>query len=129
MNPAANSFAISSPMALRFLLLKRRRRCFIGLEPGLIFKACSVTSLGMPGMSEGFHAKMSLLARRKPMSTLSYSKESVVPMRTALPLEPLGSMGTSLAPSTGSKDLADRLGSGASLVIAASSLEAAIAVA
>ena len=30
-------------------------------------------------------------------------------MRTTLPLEPLGSMRTSLAPSIGSKDLTDRL--------------------
>ena len=48
------------------------------------------------------------------MSALSYSEESVVPMRTILPSELLGSMRTSLAPSTGSKDPADRLGSGAS---------------
>ena len=61
MNPVANSFAISSPMALHFSSLKRRRRCFTGLEPGWIFKVCSATSLGMPGISEGFHAKMSLL--------------------------------------------------------------------
>ena len=56
-----------------------------------------------------------------------------VSMRTTLPSEPLGSMRTSLAPSTGSKDLADRLGSGASSttssLMAASSLEAIIAAA
>ena len=86
MNPTTKRFAISSPMALRFSSLKRRRHCFTGLEPSLIFKACSVTSLEMPGMSEGFHAKMSLLAQRKSTSTLSYSKENVVPMRTTLPL-------------------------------------------
>ena len=100
--------------ALRFPTLKRRRRCFTGLEPGLIFKVCSVTSLRMPGMSEGFHAKMSLLPRRKSTSALSYLEESVVPMRTTLPLELLGSMRTSLVPSIGSKDPADRLGLGAS---------------
>ena len=67
------------------------------------------------------------------MSMLSYSEESVVPMRTALPLEPLGSMRTSLAPSTGSKDPANCLGSGASSAtsfpMATSSLEATIAAA
>ena len=77
--------------------------------------------------------KMSLLAQRKSPSVLFYSEESVVPMRTTLPLEPLGSMRTSLAPPIGSKDPADRLGSGASSTIsslmAASSLEATIAVA
>ena len=111
MNSAADSFTISSPMALHFSSSKQRRRCFIGLKPGLIFKVCSATSLGMPSMSKGFHAKMSLLAQRKLMSVLSYSKESVVPMHTTLPLEPLGSMRTSLVPSTGSKDPVNRLGS------------------
>ena len=37
-----------------------------------------------------------------------------MPMRTTLPSEPLGSMRTSLAPSIGLKDLADRLGLGIS---------------
>ena len=133
MNPAAKSFAISSPVALQFSSSKRRRCCFTGLEPFLIFKACSATSLGMPDMSKGLHTKMSLLARRKSASTLFYLEKSVVPMRTTLPLEPLGSRRTSLAPSRGSKDPADRLGSGASSTISSlmvmSSLEATITVA
>ena len=82
-------------------------------------------------MSEGLHAKMSLLARRKPTSALSYLEESVVLMCTTLPLELLVSMRTSLVPSTGLKDLVDWLGSGASsatsFLMAASSLEAMIA--
>ena len=65
------------------------------------------------------------------MSVLFYLEESVVPMRTTLPSGLPGSMRTSLAPSTGSKDPADRLGSGASSAtsfpMAASSLEATIA--
>ena len=65
------------------------------------------------------------------MSALSYLEESVVPMRTTLPSEPLGSLRTSLVPSIGSKDLADHLGSSASSttssLMAASSLEATIA--
>jgi len=104
MNPAANSFAISSPMALRFSSSKRRRRCFTSLESGWIFKACSATSLGMPGISEGFHAKMSLLSRRKSTSALSYSEESEVPIRTLLASELLGSTWTSLEPSAGLND-------------------------
>ena len=67
------------------------------------------------------------------MRALSYSEESVVPMRTTLPLELLGSMRTSLVPSIGSKDLADRwwlgVSSATSSLMAASSLEAMIAVA
>ena len=93
MNPAAKSFTISSTMALRFSSSKQHRRYFIGLEAGLIFKVCSVTCLGMPGMSEGLHAKMSLLAQRKSVSVLSYLEESMVPMRTTLPSELLGLRG------------------------------------
>ena len=84
-------------------------------------------------MSKGFHAKMSLLARRKPTSALSYLEESMVPMRTTLLSGLLGSMRTSLEPSASSKDLVDLLGSGASSVtsflMATSSSEATIAVA
>ena len=68
-------------------------------------------------MSEGFHAKMSLLALRKSVSALSYSEESVVPMRTTLPSKLLGSTRTSLTPSMDSKDPSDRLESGASSVV------------
>ena len=117
MNPATKSFVISSPMALRYSSSMRCRRYFIGLEPSLIFKVCLVTSLGMPGMSEGFHAKMSRLAWRKSTSVLSYMEESVLPMRTTLPSELLGSMRTSLTPSMGSKNLTDRLELGGSSVV------------
>ena len=65
------------------------------------------------------------------MSVLSYLEESVVSMCTTLPLEPLGSMRTSLAPSIGLKDLANHLGWGTSSMtsslMVASSLEATIA--
>ena len=68
----------------------------------------------MPGISEGFHAKMSLLSRRKSTSALSYSGESAVPIRTFLPSELLGSKRTSLEPSTDSNDPDDFFASGAS---------------
>ena len=89
---------------------------FHRLGAGWIFKVCSTTSLRMPSMSEGFHTKMSLFARRKSTSALSYLEESMVPMRTTLPSGLLGSMRTSLEPSAGSKDLVDLLGSSASSV-------------
>ena len=67
------------------------------------------------------------------MNALFYLEESMVPMHTTLPLGLLGSMRTSLVPSTSSKDPVDGLGSGASLatsfLMAASSLEVMIAVA
>jgi hypothetical protein len=34
--------------------LKRRRRCFTGFDPDLMFNLCSATSLGIPFMLEGF---------------------------------------------------------------------------
>ena len=133
MNLAAKSFATSSLMVLCFPLLKRRGCCFTGLEPRQIFKVCSATSLRMPGMSEGFHAKMSLLARRKLTSVFSYLEESAVQMRAILPLEQSGSMRTSLELSTSSKGPVVFLVSGASsvtsLLMAVSSPEATIAAA
>ena len=87
----------------------------------------------MPGISEGFHAKMSLLLRRTSTSALSYSEESVVPMRTILPLELLGLMRTSLESSSDSNDPVVFFTSGASLASsslrATSSLEVMIDVA
>ena len=68
----------------------------------------------MPGISEGFHAKMSLLSRRKSTSTLSYSEESAVLIQTFFPSELLGSKRTSLEPSADLNDLVDFFASGAS---------------
>ena len=67
----------------------------------------------MPGISEGFHAKMYLLSQRKSTSVLSYSEESVVPMRTIFSSELLGSTRTSLEPSADSNDPVDFFVSGA----------------
>ena len=133
MNPSAKSFTISSPIILCFSSSKRHRHYFTGLELGLIFKACLVTSLKTPSMSKGLHAKISLLARRKSASVLSYFEESMVPMHATLPSKPLGSMRTSMVPSIGLRDPSDRLGLGASSttssLMAASSLEVTIAAA
>ena len=84
MKAAAKSLAISSPMALRLSSLKRHSRCWTGLDPGKMRSSCSATSLGMPGMSDGFQAKVSLLARRKSMSACSYLVGSWEPIRTIL---------------------------------------------
>ena len=51
----------------------RRRRCLTGFEPGFNSNLCSVNSLGIPGMSAGFQAKMCLLSLRKLVSAISYS--------------------------------------------------------
>jgi hypothetical protein len=44
-------------MAQRFSSSKRCRCCFTGQAPARMSSECSATSLGMPGMSEGLHAK------------------------------------------------------------------------
>ena len=44
--------------------------CLIGLAVGETFKECSIFSRGTPGMSTGFQANTSALARRKETSTL-----------------------------------------------------------
>ena len=104
-------------------LVEAARHSFTGLEPRWIFKVCLATSLGMPGISKGFHAKMSLLSRRKSTSALSYSEESAVPMHTVLSVELLGSMRTSLEPSADLNDPVDFFASG--IFSATSSLRAA----
>ena len=72
MNPAAISFVISFLIAAFLLGENRRSRCFTGLEPSLISILCSANSLGPPGMSADFQAKISLLSQRKLVSASSY---------------------------------------------------------
>ena len=55
------------------------------LEFGWMTWECSATSLGMPGISEGLHAKMLALARRKSTSTTSYLLSRVAMIFSALP--------------------------------------------
>jgi hypothetical protein len=115
MNPAAISLWISPPMALRFSSSKRRRGYFMGRAPARISSECSATSLGMPGISEGLHAKTSAFARRKSTSTASYFGSSSEPIWTYLRASLLGSRGTDLTASAGSKLPAWRFTSGTSL--------------
>ena len=75
MNPAANSFMISFLIAAFLSGENRRSRCFTGLEPSLISILCSANSLGTPGLSAGFQAKISLLSRRKLVSASYYFAE------------------------------------------------------
>ena len=72
MNPATISFVISFLIAAFLSGENHRSRCFTGLEPLLISILCSANSLGTPGMSAGFQAKISLLSRRKLVSMSSY---------------------------------------------------------
>jgi hypothetical protein len=71
-------------MALRFSSSKWRSRWVTGLAIGWIFRECSATSLGIPGISAGLQAKTSRLARRKSTRVLSCLSGSVAPIRTCL---------------------------------------------
>jgi hypothetical protein len=103
MNPAAISSWSSSLMALRFSSSNQRRGCLTGRAPARMSNECYATSLGMPGMSEGLHAKTSAFVRRKSTSTTSYLGSSPEPIRTCLEASLLGSRGTDLTVSAGSK--------------------------
>jgi hypothetical protein len=65
--------------------LKRRRCCFTVFDPNLMFSLCSATSLGIPFMSEGFHANTSRFALRKSTSALSYLGSSVLTVKIRQP--------------------------------------------
>jgi hypothetical protein len=87
----------------------------MGRAPARTSSECSATSLGMPGMSEGLHAKTSAFVRRKSTSTASYLGSSLEPIWICLEASLLGSRGTDLTVSAGSKLPTWRFASGASL--------------
>jgi hypothetical protein len=86
--------------------LKRRRCCFTGFDPGLMFNLCSATSLGILFMPEGFHANTSRFALKKSTRALSYLGSSAVPIQSVRPSSETTASLTSLA---GSKEQAARL--------------------
>jgi hypothetical protein len=59
-------------MVLHFSSLKRPMPCLTGLNPGLMLRVWSATSLETPGMSTSLHAKTSLLRQKKSVSSPSY---------------------------------------------------------
>src|ERR1041385_4695582 len=83
-NPAACSFAISSPISLLLSSEKRLRGCLTGFDPGRMCSLCSASSLGTPGMSCGDHAKMCRYSQRNSTSSLSYLSLSPAPTTTNL---------------------------------------------
>jgi hypothetical protein len=52
-----------------------------GLVSGLIFRWCSITSLGIPGICDGSHVNTSAFAWRKATSTSSYFSSRSLAMR------------------------------------------------
>jgi hypothetical protein len=47
-------------------------------------KECSTSSLGIPSMLDGFHAKMSQFSQRKEVSTPSYAGSRLAPITAVL---------------------------------------------
>ena len=47
-------------------------------------KECSASSLGTPGMSDGFHVKMSQFSWRKEVSAPSYAESRLAPITAVL---------------------------------------------
>jgi hypothetical protein len=58
------------------------------LEPGIICRACSASSLGTPVMLDSCHAKMSWFSRRNLTSALSYLGDRFVPIEVVLAASP-----------------------------------------
>ena len=95
---ASLSLSISFTMNSCFSGACRHAFCLTGRAPGHTAKWCSITSLGTLGISDGVHANMSALARRKATSALSYLGVRLPPMVTVAPagtapepLEPMSS--------------------------------------
>ena len=57
-NPASKNLASSSPIAYLLGSENCRRACLTGLNPFWIFRLCSASLHGIPGISEGCQAKM-----------------------------------------------------------------------
>jgi hypothetical protein len=76
-------------MASRLSSAKRQRCCHFGVALGSMLSECSIRYLGTPGMSAGFHAKMSRLAQRKLMSASSYFGSRPALMVVVLLLSPV----------------------------------------
>ena len=75
MNPTANRLVIFFLIAFFLSGENHRRHCLTGFEPGFKSNLCSANSLGTPGISASFYAKISLFSMRKLVSVSSYSLE------------------------------------------------------
>ncbi|KAK8445590.1 hypothetical protein SEVIR_9G352850v4 [Setaria viridis] len=84
MNPVARTLFNSTLMASLQSWAKRRSFCLTGRAVLLRSKECSASSLGTPGISDGFHANMSKLCWRKLVSACSYFSERSTLMRAVL---------------------------------------------
>ena len=80
MNPASSNLASSSPRACRLGSEKHSNVCLTGLYPFNMFRLCSASLRGIPGISEGCQANMSQFSRRNTCSVASTVGSSCAPM-------------------------------------------------
>jgi hypothetical protein len=84
-----SSLASSFLMASRRFSAKQQRCCRLGVALGSTLSGCSISLLGTPGMSAGFHVKMSRLAQRKLTSACSYFGSRPATIMVVLLLSPI----------------------------------------
>ena len=80
MNPASSNLASSSPMACRLGFEKHQRVCLTGLNLFRMFRLCSASLRGMPGISEGCQAKMSQFSHKNSHGEASVAGFSCAPI-------------------------------------------------
>jgi hypothetical protein len=84
MNPAFSSLCSSDAIAFLLGSSNHRSGCLNDFALGSTFSACSTSSLGTPGMSEGHQVKISQRSRRNSMSVLSYAGSKFTAMEVVL---------------------------------------------
>jgi hypothetical protein len=87
--PAFSSLCNSDAIAFLLDSSNLLNGCFTGFALGSTLSACSTSSLGTPGMSDGHQAKISQRSRRNSMSALSYAGSKF----TAIDIVLFGSVG------------------------------------
>jgi hypothetical protein len=96
MNPPSNNLLTSCWMVSRLSGMYLLSFCLIVLYDGLKPNLCSITSLGISGISDICHTKTSRFSQRKAMSMTSYLASTRVLIRSFLS-GLLGSTKTSLS--------------------------------
>src|SRR3990170_4642893 len=94
--PAASSFLISSAINCYLSKACFRTFCLTGRACGQTARWCSITSLGTPGISDGYQVNTSIFARRKATSVLSYlsSRVALIVKVPSMPASPAGTFFT-----------------------------------
>jgi hypothetical protein len=88
-NPVFSSLCNSDAIAFLLGSSNCHNGCLTGFALGSTFNACSTSSLGTLGMSDGHQAKISQCSQRNSMSALSYAGSRFIAIDVVL----FGSMG------------------------------------